>query len=251
MSIQSSLLTTWQESQQPAFDPSTDDLVSLLDLTLLDKSASAEEINALSAKAQQHHVASVCVFPQHLKLLPTNLCRTTVVNFPTGNEPLKQVLQAIKNSIHDDAVDEVDYVFPYQAYLEGDRSSALDHCKNAYYLCKEHGITFKVILETGAFPTLEALYEVSLAILNQGCDFLKTSTGKIPVGATVPAAFSMLSALRDTQSVCGIKISGGIKTKEQSLEYIRLAEYMLSKHVDKHWFRLGGSSLLDDLLSPT
>ena len=74
-------------------------------------------------------------------------------------------------------------------------------------------------------------------------DFLKTSTGKIATGATIPAAVAMLLAISDSNTPCGIKFSGGIKTKEQASLYMRLAEHMRGVTTNKQWFRFGMSQL--------
>ena len=132
-------------------------------------------------------------------------------------------------------------------YLAGNQDLALSNCHEIYQLCKQHKLTFKVILETGALPSVESIYDLSVAIIDKGCDFLKTSTGKITTGASIPAAFSILAAIVDHDAPCGIKVSGGIKTIEQAFNYMRLAQSMLDRKLDSSWFRLGASSLLDVL----
>ena len=222
---------------------------SLIDLTLLDHQATVHDINQLTTKGIQKHVAALCVLPQHLDLIPETspIPRATVVNFPTGNESRPQVLQAIDYIATHHIINEIDYVFPYQAYLDGDRDHALSCCAEAFKHCQEHGLLFKVILETGALPSSEMIYQLSTDVINNGCDFLKTSTGKITTGATLPAATAMLSAIIDSKKTCGIKLSGGIRTIEQAESYILLAEDMMKATVDKSWFRLGASGLLDHL----
>ena len=236
-------------SKQENFNLSEKDIIPLIDLTLLDSKSTPDEIMHLGNKAMRNNVAAICIFPQHLGFLPPeiNIKRATVVNFPTGEEPLQHVLKEIENIATSSIVDEIDYVFPYQSFLAGHQREALAHCKEAYQLCKHHQLIFKVILETGALPSMNTVYDLSSALVNNGCDFLKTSTGKISEGATLPAVFSMLSAIMDNHSPCGVKISGGIKTQEQALSYTRLAQYMLQRKLDSTCFRIGASSLLDVL----
>ena len=139
--------------------------------------------------------------------------------------------------------DEIDYVFAYTAYLDGQHETALAWCHEAYQLCQIHGRLFKVILETGAIPTPNMIYQLSADVIQSGCDMLKTSTGKIAVGATLPAVFAMLTAIQDHKPTCGIKCSGGIKTIANASAFIHLAEKVLDKKVDKSWFRIGASTL--------
>ena len=229
--------------------PKAKDLIPLIDLTLLDKQATAAEIKALAIKAETHLVAAVCIFPEHLAHIQSakHIKKATVINFPSGQLAEEQVLYSIEQIMHQNPVDEIDYVFPYQSYLAHQEDEALRHYQAIYTRCKEHGLTFKVILETGALPSTAMIYQLSTDILNIGCDFLKTSTGKIPQGASIPAVFAMLQAIKDRQSTCGIKVSGGVKTTEQALAYMTLAQYMMNHPVDSSCFRIGASSLLDVL----
>lgn len=252
MNLEAKFLITLGELNEADYNSSQlkSEAVSLIDLTLLDETASDEAFYNLVKKANIHQVAALCVLPQHLKLI-TPLARVklaTVVNFPSGNQSAKQVLSSIEQIISNTPVDEIDYVFPYHTYLEGKQKVALIQCQQAYQLCKQQDLNFKVILETGALPSLEFIYQLSIEIINNGCDFLKTSTGKITQGATPSAAFAMLNAIKASQSTCGLKVSGGIKKPEQAFIYMVLAKHMLNRDLDKSWFRIGASSLLDELL---
>lgn len=224
-------------------------ILSLIDLTLLDENASDASLALLQEKANAYSVAGVCVFPSHLKKLNASLScqRVTVINFPEGNGSIKTTRLSLEKIVGAFSVDEIDYVFPYQLYLSGQEALALKHCHDVYLFCQRHSLSLKVILETGAFNSPESIYQLSLDVINTGCDFIKTSTGKIPLGATPLAAFSILKAIIDSNKPCGIKISGGIKTLEQANFYSNLAAHMLDRTVTNQWFRIGGSSLLDQL----
>ncbi|WP_028389313.1 deoxyribose-phosphate aldolase [Legionella fairfieldensis] len=227
-------------------------IISLIDLTLLDETADSEALDSLIAKANCHQVAAVCVLPQHLpglESLERQIKRATVINFPHGNQSTKKILTAIDTLQARSNMDEIDYVFPYKCYLAGDEEDALIQCQNVYDLCKNQKIGFKVILETGALPSLEVIYQLSRKILERGCDFLKTSTGKIPQGATPAAAFAMLKAIKDSKSNCGLKVSGGIKKPEQAFNYFNLVTQLIAQNPDKSCFRIGASSLLDALIN--
>lgn len=221
-------------------------LASVTDLTLLSTQATVYDIKTLAEQGCQAGVAALCVYPQHLQFIPKNslIQRATVANFPTGNEPQTMVLHTIQQAITQYEADEIDYVFPYQRYLAGDKKAALSDCHKAYQQTKQYGKCFKVILETGALPCPDYVYELSLAVIKSGCDFLKTSTGKTTIGATIPAAQAILQAIQDTKANCGIKVSGGIRTIEQAEQYINLAKKIIGIAPNKHWFRLGMSQLL-------
>lgn len=225
--------------------------MSLIDLTLLDKNASREALTLLFEKASRYQVAAICVFPDALpKVDQSNTFkRATVVNFPQGQDPLEKTLEDIENIISCHNPDEIDYVFPWQKYLNGLNESALTHCQQAYALCKKkNNLTFKVILETGAWSSLQTMYQVSRELIDMGCDFLKTSTGKLTTGATPIAAFTILKAIKDSGLSCGLKVSGGIREPEQAFLYMNLANQVLEQELDKSWFRIGASSLLDALV---
>lgn len=220
-------------------------LFSLVDLTRLDRQASEEELMQLGQIARQQQVAAICVFPQHLQHIPslTGIQRATVVNFPGGDHKHKQVLQDIEQAITIYQADEIDYVFSYAKYLEGDKHQALVECREVYQLCQAHGRLCKVILETGAHPSMAMTYQISCDVIQAGCDMLKTSTGKISMGAALPAVFAILSAIQNYNPQCGIKCSGGIKTSMQASPFIHLAETILHKAADKTWLRIGASAI--------
>ncbi|RUR19681.1 deoxyribose-phosphate aldolase [Legionella sp. km535] len=238
-------------TSQSAGTVSKEQLIHSIDLTLLEPNATTESLALLGDRANTHHVAAICVLPEHLPHfhLPTPVKLATVINFPHGNDELLHTLASMDHAIQLGA-NEVDFVLPYQDYLSGSSQKALNHCDVIIKACKKQEVTIKIILETGAFPDMEHIYNVSRELIAMGTDFIKTSTGKIAQGASLPAAFAILSALKeagDTQ--CGIKISGGIKTSQQALNYACLSELMLGKTISKDWFRIGASSLLNDLLN--
>ena len=227
--------------------PYPDDMVfSLIDLTLLDDAADATALAQLAARATTHHVAAICVLPQHLSQTPIcpSIRRATVVNFPTGQDDPKQVMHALDVLLIRTDVDEIDYVFCTQAYLSGQTQSALAQYRQVSQRCQQAGKALKVILETGYFTDLKQLYRLSREILEFECDFLKTSTGKMTEGATQPAVKKLLEAIRDADRPCGIKVSGGVHTLDQAYHFMQLAETELERTLDASWFRLGSSRLV-------
>ncbi|STX28935.1 2-deoxyribose-5-phosphate aldolase [Legionella beliardensis] len=244
LNLDKTWLATLKKIDKESIEFTTDLVKSVIDLTLLDELADNDALKTLAEEANSHRVAAVCVFPEHLekfKHLETSK-RATVVNFPKGQDSLDTTLATIQK-IALAHVDEVDYVFAYPDYLSGHQRYALQQCHEVYACCQANNIRLKVILETGAFPNAPLIYKASCDILNSGCDFLKTSTGKIKIGATPLAAFSMLKAITDSNSSVGIKISGGIKQLKQAYFYMALAAFICKKEIDNSWFRIGSSSL--------
>lgn len=230
-------------------------VVTLIDLTSLGESDTSDQIAVLCHKAVTTHgaVAAVCIYPQFISeavalLRGQSVKVATVVNFPHGLDPIDKVQQDIRMALQD-KVDEIDVVFPYERYLAGDKMGAQDFIRQCRSAAGDE-ITLKVILETGAIPSLEMISEISADVILAGADFLKTSTGKIATGATLEAAAVMLLVIKRLQPSIkrklGFKASGGIRTLEQAAVYIELAKQIMGiEWVGPKTFRLGASQLLD------
>lgn len=231
-------------------DPETQTRIfSLLDLTSLNDTDSENNIRALCKEASSllGHVAAVCVYPRFIREVVNYISGSpikvaTVANFPHGTDLLPAVVQSIEESLHAGA-DEIDVVFPYQAYIQGKRQFTRDFIAECKKAAGSH--LLKVILETGALGNLTTISAASEDMLSAGADFLKTSTGKIQIGATMPAAEVMLTAIHKLKPNAGFKASGGIRTMAQAMAYIMLAERIFGKAwVTKEHFRLGTSRVL-------
>jgi deoxyribose-phosphate aldolase len=229
-------------------------VLPLIDLTSLNDADTDEVITALCTKAVTPYgnVAAVCVYPRFVKLAkksltPTAIKIATVTNFPTGTEPLDAVLNQTKMAIAAGA-NEIDLVIPYRSYLAGDHQLVKDYIAQSKSICGST-ILLKVILETGALLDAEIISAVSQSAIDAGADFLKTSTGKIQVGATLAAATAMLEVIKASRKPVGLKISGGIRTLEQAAEYLSLADKIMGNAwVSAQTFRFGASTLIDDVL---
>ncbi|MEH6632001.1 MAG: deoxyribose-phosphate aldolase [Halopseudomonas aestusnigri] len=229
--------------------------LSLLDLTSLSADDNDASIRELCSKAVTPFtpVAAVCVFPPFIAVCKDALKDkgvnfAAVANFPTGNEGLEAAIAQTKNIVELGGT-EVDVVVPYQAWIAGDKTSAPELVRACKDICGEK-ISLKVILESGTFEDLSSLYELSIASINAGADFIKTSTGKTEISATLEAAETMLKAIKDSGKPCGFKASGGIRTHAQAVEYMDLATKIMGPDwVNSKNFRFGASGLLNDLLS--
>lgn len=233
-------------------------ILNLIDLTSLNENDTEETTAALCEKAvtQFGSVAAVCVYPKFVKqavqlLKESSVKIATVVNFPQGNDPLDVVINTIQQSIQDGA-QEIDVVFPYTRFLGGETEFASDYIKQCKKTCGKK-VLLKVILESGAFSDSQMLANASHVALLAGADFLKTSSGKISVGATLQAAKTMLIAIKEMSPQLnrplGFKVSGGVRTIDQSNQYIALSgEIMGAGWVTPQTFRIGASQLLDAVI---
>ena len=228
-------------------------VLALLDLTSLETSDDAARIEGLCARARTPfgNVAAVCIYGPFVPLCRRALASTgvkvaTVVNFPYGRPNAAAAALETRMLVASGA-DEIDMVLPFESVIRGDKAAARDTVTACREACGSR--TLKVILETGALVEAERIADASRIAIEAGADFIKTSTGKLPVGATPDAARTMLAAIRDSGRAVGFKAAGGVRTLEQAQTYIGLAEAALGAG----WctpgnFRIGASGLLDDLL---
>jgi len=230
---------------------------SLVDLTSLNANDTQASIAKFCEKARSPfgHVAAVCVSPQFIRLVADEFSETpikaaTVANFPTGDASLESVLLEIGNALANGA-QEIDVVFPYKKYLSGDKSYGHEFVTACRAACGKN-VLLKVILETGALQDLNIIAAASYDALYAGADFIKTSTGKTDVGASLEAAAVMLivaKALGDQEKrTIGVKVSGGIRDFAQAALYVELAEKILGRAaITPETFRIGSSALADEI----
>lgn len=227
----------------------------LLDLTDLSDSSTEAGIEKLCMQAQTPHgpVAAICIWPQHVKLarlrLGNSLVRVaTVVNFPAGTEKITRVLSDVEESLGDGAQD-IDLVLPYRDFLAGSIDGAAEMIGAVSELLDDTQI-LKVILETGAYPDLDSVARASRLAIDNGADFIKTSTGKIANAATPETVRTMLGVIRALATPAGIKPSGGIRTLDDAMTYLALADEIMGAHwAQPRTFRFGASSLYDALIA--
>jgi len=227
----------------------------LLDLTDLGETCSDHAVDALCAKAKTAHgpVAAVCVWPQFvsraraaLQEFPVRIA--TVVNFPGGGEDLERVVDGTQEALSDGA-DEIDLVLPYRAYAAGDEGGARAMI-GAVRDVVDQGRLLKVILETGALAEPRLIEGASRLAIEAGADFIKTSTGKTPVSASLPAAETMLAVIRAAGRPVGLKPSGGIRTLDDAAAYLALADRVMGPDwATPVTFRFGASGLFDALVA--
>jgi deoxyribose-phosphate aldolase len=228
--------------------------ISLVDLTDLTDGCTPAAIDALCERASRYGTAAVCVWPDFVAqssgvLRGTGVRVATVVNFPSGDERPFAVGLVTERALADGA-DEIDVVLPYRAFLAGDRERPADMLDRVRAISSEHGGLMKVILETGELPDLDAVQAAARFAIDHGADFVKSSTGKTAVSATLPAVERMLEVIASSGRPIGIKPAGGISTAEDAERYIATAERIMGAGwVQPATFRFGASGLLNALLA--
>lgn len=232
--------------------------LSLMDLTSLNDTDTNDVIEALcqQAKSPAGTPAAVCVYPAFItvarKTLNTegiaNVKVATVTNFPSGGEDITTAVTETREAVALGA-HEVDVVFPYQALMQGNSQVGFDLVEQCKKACGE-AVQLKVIIESGELKTPELIKQASDICIAAGADFIKTSTGKVPVNATLEAADIMLTAIKESGKKVGFKAAGGVRTAEEAAEYIALARRIMGADwVTPENFRFGASSLLNNLLT--
>lgn len=237
-------MTTNQKAQQ---------LLSLLDLTRLqDNDTETAMQQWLDQMATPEYVpAAFCVYPafiaqtrQHLETRDISAALATVVNFPSGQQALPEVLEDIERCIALGA-DEIDCVLPYQQVLQGQYDEVAVFLKAVRQACGNSCL--KIIIESGELITPQQIIKATELCLDAGADFVKTSTGKVPVGCTIEAARAILTVIAASGKVAGFKASGGVRTLQQAEELLSMFEQIMAKTAKADQMRIGASALLDEL----
>jgi deoxyribose-phosphate aldolase len=200
--------------------------LACLDLTSLNDHDTEADISQLCQRAQSRFgpVAAVCVWPRLAAYaraqLPAHIGVAAVANFPHGNLDVDAAVQDTLQIVQSGA-QEVDVVMPYKALMAGDEAAASQLLRAVRQACP--GLLLKVILETGELQTIALIERASELALDAGADFLKTSTGKTTIHATVEAAATMLGVIARRASLAGFKASGGIRTVKDAVVFESLS----------------------------
>ncbi len=239
--------------------------VSMVDLTTLEGKDTPGKIASLCRKAIRPHedadvpsVAAVCVYPSMVRHAKKHVADSAIkvasvaTAFPSGQAPLKTRLGEVRSAVEDGA-DEIDMVINRGAFLAGEFDRVQDEIVVVRDACG--GAALKVILEVSELETydnIRAASFIAMRVLRPG-DFIKTSTGKTSLNATLGNNQVMLEAIRDfyldTGMAIGMKPAGGIRTAKQSLHFlVAVKETLGDAWLTNDRYRFGASSLLNDLL---
>ena len=246
---------------------------SIMDLTTLspkDTPSSVrklvEKVNSFAADYPSYPLpASVCVYPNFASVVPKTrknpeLHVTTVAGcFPSSQSFLEVKLREIELAVREGA-DEIDIVLALNSFLEGDYETAGKEifasraCIDKVAAELGRPVVLKVILETGLLVTPERIADASFLAMENGADFIKTSTGKVEVNATPMAAYVMCQCIQkfyeQTGRKVGFKAAGGISSAMDAVCYYSIVSTILGKEwLDKSLFRFGVSRLANQLLS--
>jgi deoxyribose-phosphate aldolase len=242
-----------------------DTAISMVDLTTLEGADTSGKVRSLCAKAMRPDpsdstvpaVAAVCVYPDLVGTAVSALHGSPVgvasvaTAFPSGRASLPTKLRDVHDAMAAGA-SEIDMVIDRGAFLAGRYLDVVEEIVATKAECADRA-HLKVILETGELVTLDNVRRASWLALLAGADFIKTSTGKVTPAATPPVALVMLEAVRDffaaTGEARGVKLAGGIRTAKEAVRYLVLVnEVAGDEWLSPRRFRLGASSLLNDLL---
>ena len=238
--------------------------ISMIDLTTLEGKDTRGKVHALCQKAMRPdpgdpdipHVAAVCVYPSMIGFVKQALQGSEVkvaavaTGFPSGQTFTDIKVTETRATVAAGA-DEIDMVIDRGAFLSGNYQKVFDEIAEVKEACGPAHL--KVILETGELANYDQVRKASLIAMYAGADFIKTSTGKAPVNATLPVTLVMLEAIRDFHHVTGKRIgmkpAGGISNAKLALAYlVVLYETLGGEWMSPDMFRIGASTLLNDIL---
>jgi deoxyribose-phosphate aldolase len=243
--------------------------ITLIDLTTLAGDDTENRVRRLCAKAKHPMRAdllealgvdgittgAICVYHDMVETAVDALKGTGIpvaavsTGFPAGLSPFHLRVAEIGESVKAGA-EEIDIVISRRHVLEGNWQALYDEMRTFRDACGDAHV--KAILATGELGTLRNVARASLVCMMAGADFIKTSTGKESVNATLPVSLVMMRAIRDYYDRTGVKVgykpAGGISKAKDALTYLALVKEELGNDwLDPHLFRFGASSLLGDI----
>ncbi|MFA8449752.1 MAG: deoxyribose-phosphate aldolase [Bacteroidales bacterium] len=239
--------------------------LGFIDLTTLEGEDHDEKVINLCKKGMAYKntekeipsVAAICVYPTFAKLVKettknSDLKTACVAGaFPAGQSPIEIKVAEVEYTVNQGA-DEIDMVISRGKFLEGKYNEVGQEIAAIKKACNNAHL--KVILETGELKTVENIRKASEIAINNGGDFIKTSTGKMNPAATLVASVVMMDTIKEyydkTGEMIGFKPAGGIADADQAVEYLVVLNHILgNKWLDKNYFRIGASRLADKIFN--
>lgn len=239
--------------------------LSQIDLTTLNGDDTVEKVQRMAENVNQFqkqfpglpNVASICVYPALVETVKANLTAPGVgITSVAGGFPASQTFIEVKVAEVALAVaagaTEVDIVLSQGKFLEGRYDVCVEEIEEQKAAARD--AHFKVILETGALRTADNIAKASVLAMAAGADFIKTSTGKISVAATLEATYVMCRMIKAWYEKTGQKVcykpAGGVSTTEQAVQHYTIVKEILGEEwLNNSSFRFGASSLANKILS--
>jgi deoxyribose-phosphate aldolase len=246
-----------------------DMVIQMMDLTTLEGADTKERVRSLCLKAitpdptdlTTPQPAAICVYGDMVKHAKDAIGKNKIhvaavaTAFPSGRASLPVKIADTKDAVNAGA-DEIDMVIDRGAFLSGNYLEVYKQILAVKAACVRKDGTrahLKVILETGELETYDNIRRASYLAMLAGPDFIKTSTGKVSVNATLPITLLMLQAVKDwfdqTKIRIGVKPAGGIRTAKDAIKYLVVVKETAGEEwLTPKYFRFGASSLLNDVL---
>ena len=233
-----------------------EDIIKLIDLTTLNPTDTDDTVKelCLQTNTKYGNVAAICIYKEFMQIAndtlikPQNIQKATVINFASGDNPLKSTLNELEYCLKNNAT-EIDLVLPYKQLINKNIQFVENYVKIIRKSCP---ITLKVIIESGELKNKDNIVLATKIAIDNGTNFVKTSTGKVPINATLEDSEIILKTIKKYNHKCGFKAAGGIKTYDDAIQYISLASEILgANYINPQTFRFGVSSLLTNLLNNT
>lgn len=238
------------------------ELFAHLELTTLKVTDTEDSVKALVEKVNDldenfpelSKPKGICVYPSLVETVKNNLTEdvkiVTVIGFPSSQTFLEVKLAETALALSYGA-DEIDMVLPVGKFLQGNYDEVYDEISEIKDCCR--GAKLKVILETGALGSIENIYKAAILAIEAGADFIKTSTGK-DNPTNLYHVYAMCKAIdayyKQTQKQVGIKVAGGVNTKQDALlYYCVISELLEEEWLSPDLFRIGTSKLANNLLT--
>ncbi|MCB9018002.1 MAG: deoxyribose-phosphate aldolase [Paludibacteraceae bacterium] len=239
-------------------------LISLVDLTSLNTEDTVEDISNLVRKVNDFdddfeilpHPAGICVYPSFVSTVKDTLQEDIQIVSVAGGFPNSQTFIEVKIAEVSMAVmegaSEIDVVIPVGKIVSDNLEEVYNELSEIKEACRDAKL--KVILETGLLKNAETIKKAAVVAMVAGADFIKTSTGKGPKGATLEAAYVMCKAIKEFNtkngSKVGVKIAGGVSETEDAVKYYTLVQNILGEEwLKPELFRIGASRLVNNLLT--
>ena len=235
-----------------------------IDLTTLNGEDTTEKVEKMAQAVNEFedhfpeipNVAAMCVYPALVQTAADTLTEPIGIAAVAAGFPASQTFVEIKVAESAMAVaagaTEIDIVISIGKFLEGNYQEVFDEISEVKAAIQDAHL--KVILETGALKTAENIYKASIVAMAAGADFIKTSTGKVPVNATPEATYVMCQAIKAWKEKTGVKVcykpAGGVSTTAEAVQHYTLVKEILGEDwLNNESFRFGASRLANNLLT--